>query len=326
MRSVTRGAVVLVASALSMSMPGAIAATPGFPQKPITIIVPYPAGGLTDVVTRTLSDSVARELGQPLVVESRPGAGGRIGMAAIKRAPRDGYTLGVSVPATLSTLPLTEVDVGYDPLKDFSFVTIAVDTIMVLLASPKVEAQDLKALTAFARANRGRMNYATPGNGTSFHLYSVMLNDLLGVEAEHVPYKGEVQILNDMVAGNIQYSLSGAGARPYIQSGRVRLLATTGAQRAPAFPDTPTLTELGVPLVTQGWVGYIAPAGVPEEVVMRLNRAFTVALKNPQAGKAITEMGYIARGSSPADFRASVAEALEKFGGLIRSGKVRMEK
>ena len=226
-----RFASALIGAAFALGAAGASAAVPEFPQKPITIIVPYPTGGLTDVVTRTLSESVARELGQPLVVESRPGAGGRIGMAAIKRAPRDGYTLGVSVPATLSTLPLTETDVGYDPLKDFSFVTIAVDTIMVLLASPKVEAQDLKGLAAVARANRGRMNYATPGSGTSFHLYSLMLNDLLGIEAEHVPYKGEVQILNDLVAGNIQYSLSGAGARPYIQSGRVRLLATTGMQR-----------------------------------------------------------------------------------------------
>lgn len=302
-----------------------VAAAQGYPARPITLVMPYAPGGLTDIVTRAISDEVAKDLGQPLIIDTRAGAGGRIGLGVIKRAAKDGYTIGVAVPATL-TLPLIDPSTEYDPLKDFSYISIAVDTIMILVVNPKLPIQSAGELAAYGKANRDKLNYGTPGAATSFHMYSVLLNDMLGFDATHVPYKGEAQALSDIVGGSIQYMLAGAGALSFISSGRVRALATTSSRRAPALPGTPTLTELGFPLVSQGWVGYIGPAGIPSDVMQRLSRAFTVALKSPRVEKAIIDMGYLVRAAGPVEFQSSIATSMDLFGGLIRSGKVKIDK
>ncbi len=301
-------------------------ASAAWPEKPITLIVPFPAGGLADAVSRSLSEEVSRILGQPLIVENRPGANGRIGLELLARSPKDGYTFAATVPGMLIFQPVTEKAYKFDPLKDFEPLTIAVDTYNILVTHPRVSASgDLRELVAKAKAQPGQMNYGTPGNGSSFHFNTVVLTDKLGIKAAHVSYRGEAPALIDLAGGSIEFMLAGQSARPYIQDGRIKPIAVTSKQRLSILPDVPTFAELGVDFRTDGWVGFVAPAGVPEEVLDRLSDALRTAIKLPKVRDQISAMGYEPLGNSRGEFRNLVKERLEHYRGLIRSGAVKLE-
>lgn len=313
-----------VAAALALGIGGQAVAA--WPEKPITLIVPYAPGGLTDTVTRVLGEGLTTELQQPVVIENRPGAGGKIGMEQIMRAPADGYVIGLAVAGTMVTLPLTDPNYGLDPLKDFEPITMAVSTFNVLAVSPKtLPTGGLNEFIALAKSKPGAFNYGTPGIGTSFHFNNVLLTQLVGMDAMHIAYKGESNALVDLAGGAIDYMLAGQGAKAYVDSGKVRALAVTSNKRVQAYPDVPTFKELGIDFTTSGWVGYVAPAGVPEDVLERLNAAFVKVINQPKQQAAFEAMGYEPVGNSRAEFRKLIEDDLERYGKLIRSGAVQLQ-
>lgn len=301
-------------------------AVAAWPEKPIALIVPYAPGGLTDSVTRVLAEGLTRELKQPVVIENRPGAGGKIGMEQIKRAPADGYVIGLAVAGTMVTLPLTDPNYGLDPLKDFEPITLAVNTFNVLAVAPStLPSGGLKEFIALAKSKPGQLNYGTPGVGTSFHFNNVLMAQLLGIDTMHVAYKGESNALIDVAGGAIDYMLAGQGAKSYADSGKVRPIAVTSNHRVQAYPDVPTFKELGIDFTTSGWVGYIAPAGVPPAVLDQLNAAFVKVIKDPKSQAAFEAMGYEPAGSTRAEFRKLIEDDLARYGSLITSGAVKLQ-
>ncbi len=297
-----------------------------WPAKPITLIVPFPAGGFTDNVTRPLAKEMSRVLGVQVVVDNRAGAAGKIGTEAVLRAPKDGYTIGLAVPATLSVLPLKDPKFPADPTADFTLITLAIETYSTLVINPSIPARNLKDFIAYARANPGKLNYGTPGNATSYHFNLVQFNDAAGIDAINVAYKGEAPALNDLLAGHVQYMMVAGGAKQHVDGGKIIPLATTGPRRWDVLPNVPTMTEAGLPgYVKSAWLGYMGPAGLPADVTARLNSAFKQALEAPEVKNLLASQGYIVRASSPAEFATAIKADLDGFSKVIKSGKVKFE-
>ncbi|MDH7794647.1 MULTISPECIES: tripartite tricarboxylate transporter substrate binding protein [unclassified Beijerinckia] len=314
----------LSVAALAVMAPVFAIADEAWPTKTLTIIVPYPPGGLTDVVTRPMAAKLSKLLGKTVIVVNQPGAGGKVGLQAMLKAPHDGHTIGTVVPATMVSLPLTDKSYGIDPLKEFTPLTIAVDTFMVLMANADA-GKTLKDFTANARTNPGKFNYGTLGAGTSYHFYSVILAKELGLNAVHVVYKGDSNALNDLAGGQIQFLLTSAAAgRAYIDSGKAVPLAVTGTDRIASLPHIPTLREQGVDLVTEGWVGYVVPADVPAPAAKKLEAAMREAINDPDVRKIYSNIGYTVRGSSGEEFRTTVEANLNRFGKLIKDGDIQL--
>ncbi|MEO7242361.1 MAG: tripartite tricarboxylate transporter substrate binding protein [Variovorax sp.] len=297
-----------------------------WPDRPIKLIVPYPPGGLTDTVSRVLSDELATQLGQPIVVSNRAGAGGQVGLQALMLEPRDGYTVALVVPATMSTLPLTNPNFPFKPLTDFEPITVAVNTYLALVVSPKLGVKSVADFVAYGKKHPGDMGYGTPGVGTSFHFNNAALAQKLGIDVLHVPYKGEVGMLNDIAGGQLQYALVSNAGKPYIDGGKVIPLAVTTAQRVASLPDVPTFKEVGVDFTSDGWVGYVAAAGTPAPILDKLNAAFVKAIKTPRVQKLFIDMGYTPVGDSRADFRALIEESTKSYAALLKSGAVQLDK
>lgn len=297
----------------------------GWPERPINLIVPYPPGGLTDIVSRLVGEQLGKELKTSVVIQNRPGAGGKIGLQAMLQSPRDGYTFALVVPATMVTLPLTNAAYNIKPLEQFELLTIAVDTYLTLVVDRKLDIKTLKDFSAYAKQNPGKMNYGIPGTGTSFHFNNVMMAQKLGIVAQHVPYAGEVQVLNDIAGGQLQYGLVSNAARTFIEGGQVRALAVTAKQRVPSSPDVPTFKEMGVDFTSDGWVGYVAAKGTPKPIVDKLQKGLVRAMNDPNVRARLEEMGYQVVGNSPAEFRQIVQSSAERYSSLIRSGAVKLD-
>lgn len=296
-----------------------------WPERPIKLIVPYPAGGLTDIVSRLVGDELGRTLGTSIVVENRAGAGGQIGLQALLQAPKDGYTIGLVVPATMVTLPLTNPAYKIKPLEQFEPITIAVDTFLTLVVDKKMGIDTVQQFADYARKNPGKMNYGTPGAGTSFHFNNVILAQKLGVQAQHVPYTGEVQMLNDIAGGQLQYALVSNAGKTFVDNGQVAALAVTAAKRVSSMPTVPTFKESGVDFVSDGWVGYVAAKGTPAPVLAKLQGAFVKALHAPAVQQKPSDMGYQVVGNTPAQFRKIVQDSSQRYGELLSTGAVKLQ-
>lgn len=314
----------LMALALIAGM-GPSVAHAEWPERPINLVVPYPAGGLTDIVTRVLSVELGKNLGTPVVVENKAGAGGQIGLDSVLRAPGDGYTVALVVPATMVTLPLTNPAFKIKPLEQFAPITIAVDTFLTLVVDPKLGVKTLPEFVAYAKQHPGKLNYGTPGVGTSFHFNNVIMAQKLGIDTVHVPYQGESKILTDIVGGQLQYALMTNTAKPFVDSGQVTALAVSSGKRVVSMPKIPTFKEAGSDFRSDGWVGYVAKAGTPKPILEKLNRAFVKTLQAPEVHARLTEMGYIVAGSTPEQFTTMVREDTKRYGELVKSGLVKLE-
>jgi len=317
--SLCKFALALCATALA-----AHAAAQDFPSKPIKLIIPYPPGGLTDIVTRAVVDEAGRALGQTIVLENRSGAGGQIGLQAMMSAPRDGHTIALVVPATMITLPLTNKEFPFKPLQDFEPLTTAVETFLTLVVGPNLGVRNLQEFIAYGKKNPGKMNYGTPGVGTSFHFNNVQMGEKLGIDGTHVPYNGEVKILTDLGGGELQYALVSNAGKPFIDGGKVLALAVTSSKRVVSQPNVATFREQGVDFVSDGWVGYAAPAGVPVAVLDKLNGALVKALETPKVKAALTEMGYTVVANSRRDFRANIERSTKWYADTIRAGRIKL--
>jgi len=274
---------------------GPAAAQDNYPSKPVRVVVPYPPGGGADFLARLLAERVQSRLGQTVIVENRGGAGGMIGLQGVLQAPRDGHTIALVVPATMITLPLTSASYKIKPLQDFEPITAAVDTFLTLVVSPSSGIRTLADFIAHAKRNEGKLNYGTPGAGTSFHLNNLLMARRLGIRTTHIPYQGEVQFLNDVASGVLNYALVSSAGKPYIDGGRVVPLAMSAPARSKCRPDVPTFAEQGVPALTltEGtWV--MASSKTPPAVVNRLSEAIVESLKDAAAVQALKVQADIA--------------------------------
>jgi tripartite-type tricarboxylate transporter receptor subunit TctC len=301
-----RFGVTLAATALPLAWRGAHAQ--GYPSKPIRLIVPYPPGGVLDVSTRALAGPLAQALGQQVLVENRPGAGGNIGTELVARAAPDGYTL-LMLADTNAIAPSLYDKLGHDPVADFVPVTLLASGPHVLVAHPSLPVTDVRQLVAHARANPATLSYATPGNGTAQHLAGEMFKSGAGgLQIAHVPYKGGGQAIVDVVGGQVPLAMLGlAPAIPHVKAGRLRALAVTGRSRAAVLADVPTVAESKVPgletMETTQWLGVAAPAGTPPDVIRRLHAALLEAVATPAVVSRLESIGLaVTTSESPAAF------------------------
>jgi tripartite-type tricarboxylate transporter receptor subunit TctC len=307
------------------TMGSCLAVAQSYPTKPIRAVVPYAAGGFSDIVSRMLSERLSRELGQTLVIDARPGGGGRIGAEAVARATPDGYTLLITTNGTHSYMPVTEEKLSYDPIKDFTPISFVGSYGLLMVVTPSLPARNVAELVDYAKKNPGKLNYATSGLGSGIHFAGELFKSLAGVDITHVPYKGSAPAMQDTMAGVVQITFDGA-AKPMIDAGKVRLLGTTMARRDPRFPQQPTIGEAGLPgYDLTYWVGVFGPAGLAPAILQRLNSAFNTALADPDLRKRLTDMGIIIGGGAPEIVEQTIKSDIAQLSKIARDTKLQVK-
>lgn len=298
---------------------GLLAQGPAYPAKPVTLVVPYPPGGSADILARSIGQELAVRLGQPVVVENKAGAGTAIGAKAVATAAPDGHTLLLGTVSSQAINPAMN-KVGYDPVKDFAAVSPLAAIPFVLVAHPSVAANTLQDVVRMARAQPGKLAYASAGPGTSNHLAGELLASAAKVNLQHVPYKGSAPALNDVLGGHVplMFDLL-ATARQNVQAGKLKALAVTSRERSPLLPSVPTARESGLPgYEVTAWFGIFAPAGTPEPVVNRLNTEITAVLQAAEMQKRLRELGAEPETLAPAAYNRYVREESAKWTEIVR--------
>ncbi len=321
-----KGIAAAVAAAFTVfAAPAALAQA--YPSKPIRMIVPFPAGGTTDIVARLVAQRMAESMGQPVTVENKAGAGGAIGAAEVAKAPADGYTILMhNLTFPLSSVAQTLANRSpFNAEKDFAGISIAVYVPFVLTAAPSVPAKDLKELAALLRSNASlQYNYGSTGPGSTMHVLGEAYKREAKVSMEHIAFKGAAPLKQEMLAGRIQVGgdqLSSSLAE--IKAGSLKALATSGSKRTPILPDVPTVRELGYAnMELEGWNGLFAPAGTPRPVIDRLHQAVVAAVRHPEVTRRLTELGAEPVGSSPAEQEAILKKQMDQFRPIIRDMKI----
>lgn len=299
-----------------------------WPAKPVRLVVPFPAGGATDTVARVVAQQVATETGQSFIVDNKAGAGGTLGATEGMRAAADGYTLVFTTSSTHAISPHLMAKAPYDPVKDFTPIAHVADAASVLLVTPGLPVKSVAELISYAKAHPGELNYASSGNGTIVHLTTEAFRSQAGLQMLHVPYKGTGPALTDLAAGNVQVLFDSIPTGlPHVRSGRLKALAVTGGQRSPLMPELPTVAEAGLPGFTSvTWFGLYGPAKLPADVVRQINAAFNKALRAPEVGAKLAQLGAEpAAPQSPEAFAAMVAKDSQRWGQLIRERKITVD-
>jgi tripartite-type tricarboxylate transporter receptor subunit TctC len=315
-KNISRSAVALLAAALA-ALP-AFAQT--YPDKPVRVIVPVPAGGTPDVVARMVTPGLSALLGQQLVVDNRGGAGGLIGAEMAAKSVADGYTLFFSSPGALTILPHMQKHVNYDTLRDFAPVSLVAIGPFLLITHPSVPAKSVKELLALAKAEPGKLNYASAGNGAANHLAMELFKSMAGVNLTHVPYKGAPQAVTDLIGGSVNLTFNSIPpAIQHIKAGRLRLLGVSTAKRSPQLPDVPTVSEAGVPgYESITWFGLLAPAKTPPAILARLHRDLVQVVRARELQAQLEIQGYDAVGGTPAEFAAFIRAESEKYAKVVK--------
>jgi tripartite-type tricarboxylate transporter receptor subunit TctC len=318
----------VLAFAIAACCPVAVLAQAAdYPNRALRIIVPLAAGGNVDIVARTVAEQIARTLGQPVVVENRPGASSLVGTQLVGKAAPDGYTL-LAMANTFATVPLIVPDPGYDPLKDFAGVTLTCLVPQVLVANPSLAARSVKELIALAKSEPGKIPYASAGNGSTGHMAAELFARQAGIRMLHVPYKGNSQALVDLIGGQVSVMFDQVStSAPQIKAGKVRALAVTSLARSPLLPEVPTVDESGLAGYEDiTFNGLVAPAGTPHEILVRLNRAVAGAVSEPDLHKRFIERGIELKASaSPEDFSAYIKAEFEKKKRLAQEAGIKPE-
>jgi tripartite-type tricarboxylate transporter receptor subunit TctC len=299
----------------------------GYPTKPVRMIVPYPPGGGNDTLGRLFAAKLSERMGQPFVVENRPGAGTMIGTEAAAKSPPDGYTILLSSIATHALSPNLYARVPYDPIKDFAPITLLGIAPTVLVANKDLAANSLADFISLAKAKPGHFTYASGGNGTPPHINGEVFKALAGVDLLHVPFKGGGPALADLIAGRVHVMLdTAASAMPHVRGGRLRALAISAPQRSAEYPDVPTFAEAGLPQYeTNAWYSMHAPAGTPPDIVRRLNAELVAILKDPDILARFKQLSTEPVGNSPEEFAAFVRTELEKYARIIKAANIRLD-
>lgn len=318
-------------SAMSLGLAGLIACIPGhaqnFPNKPVRVVVPFAAGGTSDIVTRILAQRMEEIWGQQMVVDNRPGAGGSIGSEIVAKSAADGYTLLMATVATHGINASLYRKIPYDPVADFSPVTLVASTPSVLMLHPSIPAASVRDLIALAKASPGQLNFGSSGNGSSHHLAGELFDSMAGVKMTHVPYKGTAAALVDLLGGRIQLTFDTLpSAMPYVKGGKLKPIAVTSAKRTRSLPDLPTIAESGVPgYEVTSWYGLLAPAGTPPEVVKKLNADFVRAIRIPEVTDKMVEAGAEPVGNSPEQFAEFIRSELKKWAVVVQGSGARVD-
>ena len=317
-------ALAALAAATSLSM-NTLAQT--WPAKPVRIIVPYPPGGGNDNLARIFAQKLSEQLGQPFVVENRPGAGTLIGSEAAAKAPADGYTLLLSSIVTHALAPALYPKVPYDPIKDFVPITTLAIAPTVLIVNKDFHADSVKGLIALAKGAPGKYTFASGGNGTTPHISGEIFESMTGTDFLHVPYKGGGPALADLIGGQVNMMFdTAASAMPHVRSGKLRALAIATPKRHPDFPDLPTFAEQGLPdYEVDSWYSLHAPAGTPREVVLKLHAEVVAALKSPDVAQRLKNLNAEPGGMPPDQFGAFVKAELDRYSQVIRKAGIKLE-
>ncbi len=310
---------LLAAAAACALLPG-LAAAQAFPSKPITIIVPFAAGGTTDILARIIAQGMGAELGQSVVVDNRAGAGGNIGGQVAARAPADGYTLFMGTVGTHAINAALYKKMPFDPVKDFAPLTRVANVPNLLVANPAQPFKTVQELIAYAKANPGKINFGSSGSGSSIHLSGELFKSMAKVDMQHVPYKGSAPAVTDLLGNQIAIMFDNMpSAIQHVRSGRLRAIAVTTARRSPELPDVPTIAEAGVPgYEATSWFGMFAPAATPAPVVAQLNATIVKVLAQPDIRKKLAEQGAEAAGETPAQFADFIQKESVKWGKVVK--------
>ena len=298
-----------------------------YPAKPIRLVVPFPPGGATDILARAIGQRFSEVLGQPVIVDNRPGAGGNIGSELVAKAAPDGYTLLMGTVGTHAINPSLYAKMPYDHVKDFAPVILVAGVPNVLVVHPSVPARTVGEFITYAKANPGKLNFASSGSGTSIHLAGELFKVMAGVQMTHVPYKGSSPAIQDLLGGQVQLMFDNLpSALPQIKAGKLRALAVTTANRTPALPDVPTVAEAGLPgFEASSWFGVLAPAGTPPAIIARLNAEGVKWLATPEAKEKMQNLGANAAGGTPDDFAAHIRAETVKWARVVKESGAKAE-
>ncbi len=297
-----------------------------WPTRPVKLVVPFAAGGTTSILGRAMADKLAPLLGQPVVVDNRPGAGGNVGMDAVAKSEPDGYTLLMG-PIGLAINPALYNKMSFDPIKDLAPIGLYAGAPNILVVHPSVPAQSLKDLIALFKANPGKYNYASNGNGTSSHLAAEMLKSSAGVDIVHIPYKGGAPAMADLLAGQVTMLFDQMPAvMPQVKGGKVRALGVSSAQRSAAAPDVPSLAEAGLPGFDMTvWFGLLAPARTPAAVVQRVNTEMGKVLQDPEFRAFLAGLGVTPMGGSPEAFASFIQTETQRWAQVVKASGARID-
>lgn len=298
-----------------------------YPVKPLRLIVPYAPGGATDIISRAAAIEMSKSLGQAVSVDNRPGAGGNLGSEMAARSAPDGYTMVMSASSLHGITPFLYSKLTYDPNKDLVPVIVLASFSNVLVVNPAVKANSVKELIALAKAQPGRLSYASAGSGSTIHMSAEMFKHMLGLDITHIPYKGSGPALTDLMGGQVQMMFDNIPSSiSHIRSGKLRALATTGAKRAAALPDLPTMAEAGVPGYESGaWFGLTVPAGTPKEIIARLNAEGQKATKSPEFIKRMSDLGYEIVGGTPEQMAAMIKDEIQRWGPIVKASGAKVD-
>ena len=322
-----RVAAALLVAPVMIFLTAVGAAAQDFPSRPIKLVMPYAPGGIVDFVGRKLAQYLADALGQPVVPENHPGAGGMVGTGVVAHVAADGYTLVIMDPAIVIN-PTLQPSVPYDLFKQLTTVSLVTSSPEVLVVAPELPVKNLAELIAYGKANPGKLNFASAGVGTTPHLAAELFKQRTGIAATHVPYRGIGQAFPDMMTNKVQFAFSSiAGALPFTQDNRVRALATTGTKRSATYPDLPTVDEAGIKgFSIDLWLGVFAPAGVPKDVLAKLNSAINdKVLKNPEFKAAVAKFGVEPKGTSLDEGAAALHAEYDLWKKLIADASIKLQ-
>ncbi len=310
---------IAILGMLSSPLP---AADQHYPNKPIRLVVPFPAGGALDTTARVLAERMSPHMGQPVVVDNRTGAAGIIGVDNVAKAAPDGYTLSISQSSQLLVNQFLYKKLPYNPNRDFTLVAKVADSPLVLVVGAKVPVKDARELRAYLKANQGKLSYGSWGVGTVGHLSANKLNEVTDAQMTHVSYRGEVPMVQDVIAGNVQLAFTtGLQASMFLQSGKLKAIGVTGTSRLPTLPNVSTLAEQGFDsdvFKTVGWSAIAAPAGTPQPVIQRVADEVRLATNTPEVKKRIADLGFVANYAGPADFATMYQKQLPIWQAVVQ--------
>lgn len=321
-----RAALMLAASAAALLTFNTGAHAQAFPERTITLVVPFAAGGSTDVVARVIAQKMGDTLGQQIIVENVAGAGGNLGADRVARAEPDGYTILMGTVATHALNPLILKTKPYDPEKDFAPISLLVVVPNVLVVNPQLPVNNVAELIALLKKEPDKHAYASSGNGTPLHLSGELFKSMAGVDMQHVPYKGSGPALNDLLGNQISIMFDNLpSSSAHIKSGTLKALGVTTAERASSFPDVPTIAETVPGYETYTWNALFAPAGTPPEAIAKLNEAAKTAMSDPDVAKRMADFSAKIVGSSPEELKTHVSEEIAKWGPVVKEANVQMD-
>ena len=305
-----------------------VASAQPYPAKPIRIVVPFPAGGTTDILARAVAAKLTETTGQPAVVDNRPGAGGNIGAELVAKSAPDGYTFLMGTGGTHAINPGLYAKMPYDHVKDFAPVILVAGVPNVLVVNPALPVNSVQELIAYIKANPGKVNFASSGSGTSIHLSGELFKTMTGLQLTHVPYKGSAPALQDLVGGQVQIMFDNLpSSLALIKGGKLKALAVTSAERSSALPDVPTVAEAGLPgFEASSWFGLLAPAGTPKEAIAKINGEVAKWLATPEAKEKLASQGAIAAsGLTPEDFQKHIASETTKWAKVVKESGAKVD-